>query len=75
LCGSIVTDNIKTEHNHVYAKAARKLFNECDKIYGELKGTFRGKRNRMLNSKKWLLNNTRRVFKDGKAVVGKLDPI
>jgi len=40
LCGSIVTDNVKMEHNHVYVKAARKLFNECDKIDGELKGYF-----------------------------------
>ena len=26
------------------------------------RGTFREKRNRMLSSKKWLLNNTRREF-------------
>jgi hypothetical protein len=40
------------------------------------RGTFWEKRNRMLSSKKWLLDNTgSRVFKDGKAVVGKLDPV
>jgi hypothetical protein len=38
-------------------------------------GTFREKRHRALSSKKWLLNNTSRVFKDGKVVVGKLDPM
>ena len=34
------------EPNHVYVKAARKLFNECDKIDGELKGYILGKGNR-----------------------------
>lgn len=60
--GSIVIDNIKMEHNHVHVKAARKLFNECDKIDRSSRRTFWEKRNRMLSSKKWLLNNTGRDF-------------
>ena len=40
LYGLVVTDNIGMEHNRVYVKAARNLFNECDEIDGELKGDF-----------------------------------